>query len=45
MKEDLHVRISEDVMRDVRAYASTAGISLAAAVSVLLRRALEEGKS
>jgi predicted DNA binding CopG/RHH family protein len=41
MKEDIHVRLSEDLMRSVRAYATSRGISLAAAVSVLLRRALE----
>jgi antitoxin component of RelBE/YafQ-DinJ toxin-antitoxin module len=41
MKEDVHVRIDEDVMRQVRAYADSCGISVAAAVSVLLRQALK----
>ena len=44
MKEDVHVRVSEEVMRQVRAYAEARGISLAAAVSVLLRLGLEESK-
>jgi plasmid stability protein len=44
MKEDIHIRVDEDVMRGVRAYAASHGISLAAAVSVLLRHALEDGK-
>jgi hypothetical protein len=44
MKEDVHVRISEEVMRGVRTYAETRGISLAAAISVLLRIGLEESK-
>lgn len=42
MKEDVHVRVSTDVMRRVRAYADGRGISLAAAVSVLLQQALGE---
>jgi hypothetical protein len=42
MKEDIHVRIETDIADDVRAYAATHGISLAAAVSLLLRRALTE---
>ena len=42
MKEDLHIRVSEDIAQRVRAYAEQRGISLAAAVSVLLQRALEE---
>jgi predicted HicB family RNase H-like nuclease len=45
MKEDVHVRIDKDVMRGVRAYADSSGISLAAAVSVLLRQALERSQS
>jgi hypothetical protein len=46
MKEDIHVRIETDIADDVRAYAADHGISLAAAVSLLLRRALrEEGQS
>jgi predicted HicB family RNase H-like nuclease len=45
MKEDVHVRVSEELMRQVRAYAARRGISLAAAVSVLLRLALEESTS
>jgi hypothetical protein len=40
MKEDVHVRIDEDVMKAVRAYAEWRGISLAAAMSVLLRESL-----
>jgi hypothetical protein len=43
MKEDVHIRISSDVMFRVRAYAERHGISLAAAVSVLLSQALEGG--
>jgi hypothetical protein len=42
MKEDIHIRIDEDVMSAVRAYAASHGVSLAAAVSVLLRQALRE---
>jgi hypothetical protein len=46
MKEDIHVRIEKDIADDVRAYAAAHGVSLAAAVSLLLRRALrEEGSS
>jgi len=46
MKEDIHIRIDEDVMSAVRAYAARHGVSLAAAVSVLLSRALsQEGSS
>lgn len=41
MKEDIHVKIDTDVMRGVRAYASAHGVSLAAAVSVLLSQALQ----
>lgn len=41
VKEDIHIRVSEDLMRDVRAYAASHGISLAAAISVLLTRALQ----
>jgi hypothetical protein len=41
MKEDIHVRIEEDIAATVRAYAARNGISLAAAISLLLRRALE----
>jgi len=40
MKEDVHVRIDEDVMQGVRAYAKARGISVAAAMSVLLRESL-----
>ncbi len=36
-KEDVHVRISTKVMRPVREYAEGHGISLAAAISILLR--------
>lgn len=43
MKEDVHVRISEEIMTEVRAYAGHLGISLAAAVSVLLGLGLEAG--
>jgi plasmid stability protein len=42
MKEDIHARIEEDIMDGVRVYAATHGISVAAAISVLLRRALRE---
>lgn len=42
MKEDIHIRIEAGVMRQVRAYAEQQGISLAAAVSVLLSAALKE---
>lgn len=35
-KEDVHVRISTDVMRPVREYADSHGISLAAAISIML---------
>jgi hypothetical protein len=42
MKEDIHVRIEKDITDNVRAYADRNGISLAAAVSLLLRRALEQ---
>lgn len=45
MKEDIHVRISEEIMRGVRAYADMRGVSLAAAISILLRRALYEEDS
>lgn len=41
MKEDIHIRIEEDVMSAVRAYAASHGISLAAAVSVLLSQELK----
>jgi len=44
MKEDIHVKVEKDIMSAVRAYAASHGISLAAAVSVLLSRALEESK-
>jgi hypothetical protein len=43
MKEDIHIRVDEDLMKEVRAYAASYGkISLAAAVSVLLRQALRQ---
>jgi antitoxin component of RelBE/YafQ-DinJ toxin-antitoxin module len=42
MKADIHVRIEKDITDDVRDYAARNGISLAAAVSLLLRRALRE---
>jgi len=42
MKEDIHAKIEKDITDDVRAYAARNGISLAAAVSILLRRALKE---
>jgi hypothetical protein len=44
MKEDIHIRVSADLMRQVRSYAKQRGISLAAAVSVLLQYALDEGE-
>lgn len=40
-KENWHIRISEDVAAETRRYAEQCGISLAAAVAVLLRRALK----
>jgi hypothetical protein len=46
MKEDVHIRISEDVMRRVRAWAGRYEISLAAAIGFLLSNALDaEGES
>lgn len=42
MKEDVHIRVSADVMRQVRDYATQRGLTLAAAVTVLLDRALKE---
>jgi hypothetical protein len=45
MKEDIHVKVEADIMSGVRAYAASHGISLAAAVSVLLSRALEREQS
>jgi len=42
MKEDIHIRVDEALMRGVRAYAESRGVSLAAAISILLRRALTE---
>lgn len=42
VKEDVHVRVSEDVMRQVRAYAQQRGLTLAAAITVLLDQALKE---
>lgn len=41
MKENIHVRIDEDVMTGVRAFAAENGLSLAAAMSVLLRLGLK----
>jgi hypothetical protein len=41
MKEDVHVRISDEIMSEVRAYAERCKISLAAAVSVLLSLGLD----
>lgn len=40
-KEDLHLRIDTEIVQPVREYAEANGISLAAAVSILLRRGLE----
>lgn len=45
MKEDIHIRVDEDVMRGVRAYADSHGVSLAAAASILLAKALKEEAS
>jgi len=45
MKEDIHVKVNTEIMRDVRAWATSHGISLAAAVSILLSIGLEESKS
>ena len=41
-KEDIHIRVSAEVMRQVRAYAERRGLTLAAAVTVLLDWALRE---
>jgi hypothetical protein len=41
-KEDIHVRVETGIAQDVRDYAATNGISLAAAVSILLRQALAQ---
>jgi predicted HicB family RNase H-like nuclease len=45
MNEDVHVRVSKNVMTQVRAYAKRQGLSLAAAVTVLLTQALEGNRS
>jgi antitoxin component of RelBE/YafQ-DinJ toxin-antitoxin module len=42
MKQDIHVRVSEEVMRGVRAYMDRYGLSLAAAITMLLQRGLKE---
>jgi hypothetical protein len=44
-KEDVHVRIDEDVMTAVRVYAATQRITLAAAIEALLHQALNGGQS
>jgi hypothetical protein len=41
MKEDIHIKVDAEIMQPVRQYAAANGISLAAAVSVLLKRGLE----
>ena len=40
-KEDLHIRVDTQIMQPVREYAARNGISLAAAVSIILRRGLQ----
>jgi len=45
MKEDVHVRIDKDVMTAVRVYAATQRVTLAAAVEMLLHKALNGGQS
>jgi hypothetical protein len=46
MKEDIHIRVSAEVMSRVRAYAGRRGISLAAAATILMLRGLDgEGES
>jgi hypothetical protein len=45
MKEDVHVRIDEDVMTAVRVYAATERLTLAAAVEALLHQALNGEQS
>jgi hypothetical protein len=42
MKEEWHLRIDGEIAQAVRAYAKANGIALAAAVSILLKRGLEE---
>jgi len=42
MKEDIHIRVSAEVMRQVRAYADRCGISLAAAAAILMLRGLDQ---
>lgn len=44
MKEDWHLRIDTEIAQEVRAYAKANGVALAAAVSILLRRGLEDAK-
>jgi hypothetical protein len=41
MKQDIHIRVSTDVMRRVRAYADRCGLSLAAAATILMLRGLD----
>jgi antitoxin component of RelBE/YafQ-DinJ toxin-antitoxin module len=41
MKEDIHVRVDEKVTARVRAWAGRRGLTLAAAITVLLDKALE----
>ena len=44
MKVDVHVRISDEIMSEVRTYADRTGITLAAAVSVLLSLGLDASR-
>ena len=45
MKDNIHIRIDKDIADAARIYAARNGISLAAAISVLIRRALEGKQS
>ena len=45
MKEDIHIRLDASLAEAVRTYAHGRGISLAAAVSVLLAKALKGGSN
>jgi hypothetical protein len=45
MKEDIHIRVSAEVMHRVRTYAKRSGISLAAAAAILMLRGLEQEES
>ena len=44
-KEDLHIRVDTEIMQPVREYAAQNGVSLAAAISIILRRGLRRHDS